>query len=60
MAVDVIRPTKSFYVDERGQFVELTNIDSLVSMVERLTLDARYDFSSASSTLAFQNFYHVK
>ena len=43
MAVDVVRPTKSFYVDERGQFVELTNIDSLVSMVERLTLDASVD-----------------
>jgi hypothetical protein len=34
---------QSFFVDERGQFVELSNIDDLVQTVERLTLDASAD-----------------
>eukprot|EP00455_Lapot_gusevi_P012500 TRINITY_DN1594_c0_g3_i3.p1 TRINITY_DN1594_c0_g3~~TRINITY_DN1594_c0_g3_i3.p1 ORF type:complete len:386 (+),score=114.79 TRINITY_DN1594_c0_g3_i3:80-1237(+) len=40
MAVDVVRPTKVFRVDEKGNFVELANIDDLVETVEKMTLEA--------------------
>ncbi len=40
LAVDVSRPSKSFRVDDKGQFVEMANLEDLVHSVEQLTLEA--------------------